>query len=119
MSGFSDDFYDDEEEDDGLILSREIEDSERREYGQIGVNVYAEYFRAGGLHFAAVFLALSLAMQCLKVYMDFLLRDWSLDVKEYSNVSYFSIYSSLSLTVLALSCSANIIGQVHKFKENP
>ena len=47
-----------------------------------------------------------------KVYMDFLLRDWSLDEGAYSNVSYFSIYSSLSLTVLALSCSANIIGQV-------
>ena len=66
VSGFSDDLFEDEEEDDGLILSREIEDCERREYGQIGVNVYAEYFRAGGLHFAAVFLALSLAMQCLK-----------------------------------------------------
>ena len=75
MSGFSDDFYEDEEDDDGLILSRDIANSERREYGQIGVNVYAVYFRAGGLHFAAVFLALSLAMQCVKVYMDFLLRD--------------------------------------------
>ena len=50
-----------------------------------------------------------------KVYMDFLLRDWSLDEDAHSNVSYFSIYSSLSVTVLALSCSANIIGQVRSF----
>ena len=47
--------------------------------------------------------------------MDFLLRDWSLDEDAHSNVSYFSIYSSLSVTVLALSCSANIIGQVRSF----
>ena len=43
-----------------------------------------------------------------------MLRDWSLDSAGAadSNASYFSVYSSLSLTVLALSCSANIIGQV-------
>ncbi len=111
ISGFSDDFHDDEGEDDGLILSRELSNQERREYGQIGVNVYAEYFRAGGYPFAALFLLLSVGLQCVKVYMDFLLRDWSLD-GERTNVSYFSVYSSLSVTVLVVSCAANLVGQL-------
>lgn len=110
ISGFSDDFREDDE-DDGLILSRDLSNSERREYGQIGVNVYKEYFRAGGFHFAAIFMFLSIGLQCIKVYMDFLLRDWSLD-GERSNISYFSFYSSLSISVLVFSCAANLIGQL-------
>ena len=96
-----------------MILSRESSNPERREYGQIGVNVYLEYFRAGGLQFSAIFLLLSFGLQSLKVYMDFMLRDWSLDSSSYStSVSYFSSYSSFSVGVLVLSCSANLIGQL-------
>lgn len=112
ISGFSDDFQEDEGEEDGLILSRDATDQEKREYGQIDFNVYTEYFKAGGLHFSALFLLLSIGLQCVKVYMDFLLRDWSLDKKGHQSMSYFHTYSSLSLCVLVLSCSANLIGQL-------
>eukprot|EP00095_Tigriopus_kingsejongensis_P009125 snap_masked-scaffold595_size129005-processed-gene-0.7 protein:Tk09125 transcript:snap_masked-scaffold595_size129005-processed-gene-0.7-mRNA-1 annotation:"cystic fibrosis transmembrane conductance regulator" len=114
ISGFSDDFHDDDE-DDGLILTREPSSQEKREYGQIGINVYSEYFNAGGLHYAAMFLILSIALQSIKVYMDFLLRDWSLEagsLHDSVSMSFFTWYSSFSVLVLVLSCSANLIGQL-------
>lgn len=114
ISGFSDDFHDDEE-DDGLIVTRESSSQEKREYGQIGVHVYMDYFTAGGLHFAAMFLILSVALQSIKVYMDFLLRDWSLEagnVHDSVSMSYFTSYSTFSVLVLVFSCSANLIGQL-------
>ena len=115
ISGFSDDFHDDDGEDDGLILSRESSNPERREYGEIGVNVYAEYFKAGGLHFSVLFVLLSVGLQGIKVYMDFLLRDWSLesqDADDSISLGYFTTYSSLSVAVLFFSCLANLIGQL-------
>lgn len=120
ISGFSDDFRDDDGEDDGLILSHEPTGAqEKREYGTIGTSVYAEYLRAGGAYHFLIFLVLSVSMQVVKVYMDFLLRDWSLatsaaspdDVKAVST-DYFSSYFMYSLVVLAISCLANLLGQM-------
>ena len=72
VSGFSDDFQEDEN-DDGLIGS--VEGSqEGREYGSISYNVYWQYLKAGGLTLLAMFLGLSLSLQTLKVYLDYLLR---------------------------------------------
>ena len=117
VSGFSDDFQTsiigDEDDEDGLLLTREPSNAERREYGQIRANVYLEYFRAGGFWFAGLFLFMSTALQGIKVYMDFLLRDWSLEnEKNELSLSYFSSYLYFSLGVLALSCSANFLGQL-------
>ncbi len=118
ISGFSDDFREDDGEDDGLILSHEPTGvQEKREYGEIGVSVYKEYLMAGGVYHVAAFLVISVAMQAVKVYMDFLLRDWSLDTEgsdgdKTLSVSYFYSYSMYSLGVLALSCMANLMGQL-------
>ncbi len=113
VSGFSDDFHEDEnDEAEGLILSKEASSQEKREYGQIGAFVYMEYFRAGGLSLAVLFLLVSFTMQALKVYMDFLLRDWSAESSDTLSMNYFSWYSSCSLAVLVLSCFANLLGQV-------
>ena len=72
VSGFSDDFQEDEN-DDGLIGS--VEGSqEGREYGSISYNVYWQYLKAGGLTLLAMFIGLSLSLQTLKVYLDYLLR---------------------------------------------
>ena len=72
VSGFSDDFQEDEN-DDGLIGS--VEGSqEGREYGSISYNVYWQYLRAGGLTLLAMFIGLSVSLQTLKVYLDYLLR---------------------------------------------
>ena len=72
VSGFSDDFQEDEN-DDGLIGS--VEGSqEGREYGSISYNVYWQYLKAGGLTLLAMFIGLSVSLQTLKVYLDYLLR---------------------------------------------
>ncbi len=113
VSGFSDDFHEDEnDEAGGVILSKDASSQEKREYGQIGAFVYMEYFRAGGLSLAVLFLLVSFSMQALKVYMDFLLRDWSAESSDTLSMNYLSWYSSCSLAVLVLSCFANLLGQV-------
>ena len=72
VSGFSDDFQEDEN-DEGLIGS--VEGSqEGREYGSISYSVYWQYLKAGGLTLLAMFIGLSVSLQTLKVYLDYLLR---------------------------------------------
>ena len=66
VSGFSDDFQDDDN-DDGLMTTGGEKKKERRDYGSISCNVYWQYIRAGGVFLLAVFLALSLAVQSIKV----------------------------------------------------
>ena len=66
VSGFSDDFQDDDN-DDGLITSAGEKKKERRDYGSISCNVYWQYIRAGGVILLAVFMALSVALQSIKV----------------------------------------------------
>ncbi len=119
ISGFSDadgeEVADDDEDGDGLLMlgAESASARERREYGRIGRAVYTEYIRAAGPHLAAAFLVLSIAAQALKVYMDFLLRDWSLaQDPDADPTDYFALFSACSVAVLALSCAANLLGQV-------
>ena len=66
VSGFSDDFQDDDN-DDGLITTAGEKKKERRDYGAISCNVYWQYIRAGGVLLLTIFLALSVALQSIKV----------------------------------------------------
>ena len=66
VSGFSDDFQDDEN-DDGLITTGGEKKKERRDYGTISCNVYWQYVKAGGVLLLSIFLALSVALQSMKV----------------------------------------------------
>ena len=75
VSGFSDDFQDDEN-DDGLITTGGEKKKERRDYGSISYNVYWQYVKAGGVLLLTIFLALSVALQSMKVYLDFMLGNW-------------------------------------------
>ena len=77
VSGFSDDFQDDDN-DDGLITSPGEKKKERRDYGSISCNVYWQYVRAGGGILLAIFLALSVALQSMKVDMS--RAAWSLEL---------------------------------------
>ena len=66
MSGFSDDFQDDDN-DDGLMTAGGEKKKEKREYGAISYGVYWQYVKAGGVALLGVFLALSVALQGMKV----------------------------------------------------
>ena len=79
ISGFSDDNFEDVDDDD--LSVRKSQDDwtnlEPRQYGLIHPSVYLAYLKFGGLTQVALFLVISLAFEGSKVYMDFLLRDWS------------------------------------------
>ena len=75
VSGFSDDFQDDEN-DDGLMTSVGEKKKERRDYGSISCNVYWRYIRAGGVLLLALFLALSVALQSMKVDISRTVWSW-------------------------------------------
>jgi len=115
VSGFSDDYREEEEEPDpdALLLTAEGEPGglENREYGHILPSVYVAYLAAGGPALVATFLFLSVALQAVKVRMDFLLRDWSLSDNS-RNTSYLGWYVSCSVVTLVLSCFANFAGQI-------
>ena len=66
VSGFSDDFQDDDN-DDGLMTASGEKKKERREYGAISYGVYWQYVKAGGVTLLGFFLALSVALQGMKV----------------------------------------------------
>ena len=111
ISGFSDDFRDDDN-DDGLITTGEGAGKEAREYGSISTNVYYQYFKAGGLGMLALFAVLSVGMQSVKVYMDYMLKDWIVqDASQSSLLAYFMTYVVLSCVVTVLTYCYNIIGQ--------
>ena len=112
VSGFSDDFQDDEN-DDGLITTGGEKKKERRDYGTISCNVYWQYVRAGGLLLLAIFLALSVALQCMKVYLDFMLGNWIGEDGSQSQdmTGFFKLFAGLSATVIVFTYSANILGQ--------
>lgn len=74
VSGFSDDFQDDDN-DDGLMTSGVEKKGERREYGAISYSVYWQYVKAGGLSLLSVFLALSVALQSMKVFTVLMTRE--------------------------------------------
>ena len=112
VSGFSDDFQDDDN-DDGLITTSGEKKKERRDYGTISCNVYWQYVRAGGLLLLAIFLALSVALQCMKVYLDFMLGNWIGEDGSQSQdmTGFFKLFAGLSATVIVFTYSANILGQ--------
>ncbi|XP_040580074.1 ATP-binding cassette sub-family C member Sur [Lepeophtheirus salmonis] len=114
ISGFSDDFFDEEEDEEGLVYkSQGGQSHENREYGSIDIGVLTVYFKAGGIFLAGFFVILSFVLQSVKVYMDFLLRDWSMEEKNSDKlIAYFSFYGSLSVIVILISCVANLIGQL-------
>ena len=109
VSGFSDDFQDDEN-DDGLITSGETS-KETREYGSISYNVYWQYVKAGGVSLLFVFLLISFGLQSMKVYLDFLLRDLVGEETPGDIHEFFKLFGSLSLTVIILTYFYNILGQ--------
>jgi len=109
VSGFSDDFQDDEN-DDGLITSGES-NKENREYGSISYNVYWQYLRAGGLWLLIVFLVLSVGLQTMKVYLDYLLRDLVGEETPEDIRDFFKLFGCLSFTVIILTYFYNILGQ--------
>jgi len=109
VSGFSDDFQEDEN-DEALITSGEGS-QEGREYGSISYNVYWQYLCAGGLRLLAMFLLLSLALQTMRVYLDYLLRDLVGTVSPGSVSTFFQVFGSLSFVVIIISYFYNILGQ--------
>ena len=125
VSGFSDDFQDGEEVEDGGLRAKEGT-KESREYGSIAASgnarwekvdlkihpaVYWRYLRAGGIPLLAFFLTLSLGLQTAKVYLDFLLRDLVQDDNP-NLVQFFQLFGSLSAGVIGLTYLYNILGQV-------
>ena len=110
VSGFSDDFQLDDENDDGQIASVE-KSREGREYGSISYNVYIQYLHAGGLGVLAMFLLLSVTLQTMKVYLDYLLRDLvGLDSPGEVR-GFFQLFGALSVVVILITYFYNILGQ--------
>ena len=113
-----------------MIGSAEGSQQEGREYGSISYNVYWQYLKAGGLTLLAMFIGLSVSLQTLKVYLDYLLR-WSSTLNPWFNFiqtfrdlvgspnagdvsSFFHIFGSLSFVVILVTYFYNILGQVAK-----
>ncbi len=115
ISGFSDDDsldYDGDDNDNSTVLtSNDWATSEPRQYGLISPKVYLAYLKSGGLFQVGLFLAISIAFEGSKVYMDFLLRDWSLVNENDSTSNYLIWYFVLSASVLIFSCAANLLSQ--------
>jgi hypothetical protein len=78
ISGFSDDDIDDENDARNVVMTNDAFVNEPRQYGLISPAVYLAYLQSGGLVQVLFFLLASLLFEGSKVYMDFLLRDWSL-----------------------------------------
>ena len=113
-----------------MIGSAEGSQQEGREYGSISYNVYWQYLKAGGLTLLAMFIGLSVSLQTLKVYLDYLLR-WSSTLNPWFNFtqtfrdlvgspsagdvsSFFHVFGSLSFVVILVTYFYNILGQVAK-----
>ena len=94
--------------------------------------MYWQYLKAGGLTLLAMFIGLSVSLQTLKVYLDYLLR-WSSTLNPWFNFiqtfrdlvgspnagdvsSFFHIFGSLSFVVILVTYFYNILGQVAKKK---
>ena len=111
ISGFSDDDVDDPDDVNNVVTSNDILSIEPRQYGLISSSVYFAYLQSGGLVQVVLFLLVSLLFEGSKVFMDFLLRDWSLVPDGSSSHSYVVWYFILSALVLAFSFAANLLSQ--------
>jgi len=108
ISGFSDDFEDDANED-GVMTGGE-KGKENREYGTISCNVYGKYLSSGGIFYFLAFLSFSFGLQSLKVYLDYIMRDLVGSGSSVNIEEFFKLFSTLGAVVILLTFVHNISG---------
>ncbi|XP_058815986.1 ATP-binding cassette sub-family C member Sur [Topomyia yanbarensis] len=110
------DLIGDQSGDDGY--NRLIVDDERK-YGTIPTRIYWLYLKASGLNIASTFLLSALAQQCLRVYTDFWLQNWTERTQRHPegvdpvDIKYnFRVYALLSGMCILLAAVSFPAGQM-------
>ncbi|XP_058450018.1 ATP-binding cassette sub-family C member Sur isoform X2 [Malaya genurostris] len=98
--------------------NRLIVDDERK-YGTIPTRIYWLYLKASGLNMASTFLLSALAQQCLRVYTDFWLQNWTERTQQHPegvdplDIKYnFRVYALLSGMCILLAAVSFPTGQM-------
>ncbi|XP_017075895.2 ATP-binding cassette sub-family C member Sur [Drosophila eugracilis] len=111
---------------DSLPLARTAIDTERK-YGKISDDIYLMYIRAAGLPIITVFFITALIWQCLRVYTDVWLKQWSdvhgstkgldesredrSEVEDHEVTYYFRMYAAISCVCIIMALVSTPAGQ--------